>query len=71
MTPKQIQRKYKSIQTNQAKLKNQLTELQELCQHPNVSKKHWSNTGNYDPANNEYWIIYDCPDCARSWQVEQ
>ncbi len=47
-----------------------LAELQEACTHPSVTKKHGSNTGNYDPSADWYWTDFDCPDCAKRWTKE-
>lgn len=71
MTPKQIQRKRKSIYNKQVKLSEELYELQTLCTHTNVTKKYGGNTGNYDPSADSYWIDWNCLDCGKRWTTDQ
>jgi hypothetical protein len=71
MTPKQIQRKYRTITGKVSKLIDQLTELQAECQHPNVNKEYKGDTGNYDPTSDSYWIDWSCPDCNKRWRTDQ
>lgn len=71
MTPKQVQRKRKSIYEKQVRLSEELHELQVLCTHPNVSKTYKGNTGNYDPSADSYWIDWKCPDCDKYWMTDQ
>lgn len=52
-------------------LVDQITEIQDACEHPNVLKKARSNTGNYDPSNDSYWYDCHCPDCDKFWQEDQ
>lgn len=71
MTPKQIQRKRKTIRDKYVTLSIQLAELQEICNHPDVTKKYGGNTGNYDPSADSYWIDWHCPDCDKRWTTDQ
>ena len=71
MTPMQIRRKRITIENKEKTLHEQRKQLQELCQHPNVDKKYGSNTGNYDPSCDAYWIDWRCPDCDKRWITEQ
>ncbi len=71
MTPKQIQRKYRTIAGKVSKLHDQLKELQAECQHPNVNKEYKGDTGNYDPTCDSYWIDWRCPDCVKRWRTDQ
>lgn len=71
MTPKQVQRKYKTITGRVSKLNEQLEELRSLCLHPNVDKKYRADTGNWDPHQDSYWIDWHCPDCGRRWRTDQ
>ena len=41
------------------------------CKHPNLEKTHKSNTGNYDPSADSYWIEFKCPDCNKFWMEDQ
>jgi hypothetical protein len=71
MTPAQIRRRRstltKKIETAQA----QIRQLQASCPHPNVQKEYGSNTGNYDPSADSYWIDWNCPDCGKRWTTDQ
>lgn len=71
MTPKQVQRKRKSIYEKQVKLSEELYELQTICTHPDVIKEYKGNTGNYDPSADSYWIDWHCPDCRKAWRTDQ
>lgn len=46
-------------------------QLQTICTHPSVTKRYRSDTGNYDPGCNSYWIDYHCPDCGKIWTEDQ
>lgn len=71
MTSKQIQRKKISLRKKRDLLLDQLVELQELCQHPNVTKTYKGSTGHYDPSADSYWIDWKCPDCDKFWVTDQ
>jgi len=71
MTPAQIKRKWSSIDRREEKLAHELAKLQALCKHPNVEKEYKSNTGNYDPSADSYWIEFRCPDCRKRWSIDQ
>jgi hypothetical protein len=46
-----------------------ISRIQCECNHPPsiLEKEHKSNTGNYDPAEDKYWINYHCPLCGKRW----
>lgn len=71
MTPKQVQRKRKSIYEKQVRLSEELYELQSICTHPTVTKQYRGSSGNYDPSNDGYWINWHCPDCDKRWTTDQ
>lgn len=71
MTPKQVQRRYRTIQRKQDFWYLQLKLLQGVCQHPDVTKKYGGNTSNYDPSADSYWIDWRCPDCNMAWRTDQ
>jgi hypothetical protein len=50
---------------------DKLKALRESCPHPNRTHKYGSNTGNYDPSSDRYWIDWDCPDCGKHWSTDQ
>lgn len=45
--------------------------LQLECSHENATKKYCGDTGNFDPADNIYWIEIKCPDCGLMWTEDQ
>ena len=71
MTPKQIKRKRLTIEKHLDRLETRLLELRDACPHTSVSKTYKSNTGNYDPGADSYWISFHCPDCDKRWQEDQ
>lgn len=48
-----------------------MDDLHARCTHPGATKKHRSNTGNYDPYADRYWIEYTCPDCGNYWTADK
>lgn len=70
-TRKQIVRRAKTIETNIVKWDKKLEELQTICTHPAVDKRHNSNIGNYDPSADCYWTEYKCLDCGKFWTENQ
>ena len=71
MTQEEIRKKWESIDRREEKLASELNKLQALCKHPNLEKTHKSNTGNYDPSADSYWIEFRCPDCRARWNEDQ
>lgn len=71
MTPKQIQRKYATIEKHMDRLEEELSQLQLICSHSNASKTYRGDTGNYDKTADSYWIEYKCSDCRKFWTVPQ
>ena len=71
MTPAQVHRRLATITKNQLKWDTEEKILQNLCPHPNASKKHCGDTGNWDRSEDSYWIEYKCPDCKKFWTVDQ
>lgn len=71
MTQEEIRNKWNSIDRREEKLAKELAKLQATCAHPDVEKTYMSNTGNYDPTADSYWIDFYCPDCRKRWTEEQ
>jgi len=67
----EIRKKWESIDRREEKLARELSKLQSVCSHPNVKKEYKSNTGNYDPTADSYWIDFQCPDCRKRWSEDQ
>lgn len=53
-----------------AETQRELSILQDKCPHTNVIVTHHGDTGNYDPTQDCYWKQYTCPDCLKSWSVD-
>lgn len=66
-SPKEISVEIKRLQKQIAKLEGDVNQLRACCTHPNVKKKHGSNTGNWCPQDDCYWTDFDCPDCGKHW----
>lgn len=71
MTQEEIREKWESIDRREDKLASELAKLQSTCTHPNLEKTYKSNTGNYDPTADSYWIEFRCPDCRARWNEDQ
>jgi hypothetical protein len=69
----ELNEKYKShrIQIEIIRLRKELLEHQEKCKHKNVEQECGSNTGNFDPSSDCYWVIYNCPVCLKNWAEYQ
>jgi len=46
---------------------NELQKIQDNCMHLNKTKMYKSNTDNYDPTRDRYWVEYHCLDCGKRW----
>lgn len=57
----EIEKLEKSIGRARAKV----NKLQAVCPHENVDAKYNSNTGNYDPTADCYWVEVKCLDCGK------
>jgi hypothetical protein len=47
----------------------QVANFQSKCNHTQVYSKLSSDTGNYDPSQDDYWIDSICPECGKSFCV--
>jgi hypothetical protein len=68
---KTIKERYDQLIKRLNRVQNELLELKEECHHPNVIKKHGSNTGHLCRTDDEYWTDYKCPDCGKFWSTPQ
>lgn len=57
--------KIQDLQTMITSAKNLIAEEQKKCPHKNVKTKTGSNTGNYDPSSDCYWVDVECHDCGK------
>jgi len=59
--------KAQKIKDKISKLECELLKVQNECKHINATKKHWSDTGNYDRSQDGYFTDFDCPTCLKKW----
>lgn len=71
MTPKQINNKKTKIINKIDYWANQYRELQSECTHEYKESIYKSDTGNYDPSEDCYWMEHACPDCGKKWREEK
>ncbi len=45
--------------------------LQDNCPHTNKISTPMADTGNYDPSQDCYWVVHQCPDCLNVWQEDK
>jgi len=48
-----------------SKFYRKLAKIREKCVHKNHNSKYGSNTGNYDPTADSYWLDVVCLDCGK------
>ena len=66
-----IKERHLLIQEKMRGCLDELKELQSACPHEHVKKNYRSNTGNYDPSQDEYWVQCHCLDCGKVWNEDQ
>jgi hypothetical protein len=49
---------------------DKLTALMDKCKHKGYTYSFKANTGNYDPYEDCYWTIYECPTCGKVEKVD-
>jgi hypothetical protein len=47
-----------------AELAIKVRRLRKKCKHKNYVSEYKSNSGNYDPSSDCYWIEFNCLDCG-------
>jgi hypothetical protein len=65
-----IQSEHARIIKNLTKWKTALKVLQETCHHADKDQEYGSNTGNYDPTSDCYWVMFTCNDCGKIWRED-
>ena len=66
-----IQRKADRLYLKWEKVWMDIKTMQDSCPHKNATKEYKSNSGNYDPMADQYWINFYCPECRKHWTTEQ
>ncbi len=64
-----VRQRVNNIKLQLTKLSEELSDLQLICSHPteSVTKRHESDTGNYDPSQDRYWTDFTCSECDKRW----
>lgn len=52
------------------KWEQRLKDARAACTHPNATKTHHANTGNWCPQDDSYWTTFNCPDCGKIWNMD-
>jgi len=68
-----VQNVIQKLMTERAEIDKKILSIQAECSHPKEARdeKPGSNTGNYDPSADCYWITYHCTLCDKTWTVDQ
>ena len=66
-----IRRRRAILMRQEEKLAASIALLKDQCKHPTPHYTYFSNTGNYDPSSDAYWIDWTCPDCGKKWTTDQ
>lgn len=64
-----IKEKMSRLVLMKGRINQEILDLQSNCPHEDQVGKYGSNTGNYDPHADCYWISVACEDCGRTWSV--
>lgn len=51
-------------------LEKEIKKIQDKCPHKNISEMHGSRR-DYEGGDLIFWTDYKCPDCGKSWIVEE
>lgn len=65
-----IKSKVSQIKDMQGRLDKELKRIQEECSHDNKQGSYKSDTGNWSPDENTYWIRAECIDCSKVWNID-
>jgi hypothetical protein len=70
-----IETKRKRIESKILKLRGDLAALQTECSTQGhggkLEGKYKSNTGNWSPSDDYYWVEFKCPLCDKRWSEDQ
>jgi hypothetical protein len=66
-----LARQLKTLYKKQGDLCAKILEFRKNCPHPlsALVKEYGSNTGNYDPSSDCYWITMQCLRCDHGWHA--
>lgn len=63
-------RSVKEIKQEIEDLNKELQIAQDNCGHNQIVYEHKSNTGNYDPCQDSYWVEVECLCCDKKFSYE-
>lgn len=70
MNPVEIKAAIEAKELLIAKIEGEIADLRAKCPHPNLTKKHGANTGNWCRLDDCYWTDFNCPDCGKRWRED-
>jgi len=65
-----VMRNIKTIKQEIKDLQNELLLVQDNCIHEQIIYEYKSNTGNYDPCSDSYWVEIECLCCEKKFSYE-
>lgn len=71
MAASNIKRMRERIEHKIDKLNKELENLQNVCTHRDLTYKLRGDSGNWDRADDAYWIEWHCHDCDKRWTTSQ
>lgn len=63
-------RTVKEIRKEIENLNNEIRTVQGNCKHERIVYEYKSNTGNYDPHSDNYWVELECLCCEKKFSYE-
>ncbi len=62
---KEIEKEVAKLRKKIQALNTKIADIRDSCPHTKVKTEYGSNTGNYDPGADCYWIDVDCLECGQ------
>jgi hypothetical protein len=66
-----MRKRLASLTQQEAKIHEKIKLLQAECPHITLTMRYGGDTGNFDPANDSYWVDWACQDCGKRWSTSQ
>jgi hypothetical protein len=65
--------KVQTLKSEIKELQAKIEKIQSECSHPESARKETrgSDTGNWCPQDNSYWIDVECGLCEKRWREDQ
>lgn len=58
------------LQAMRGRLVEEIAAIQQVCPHEDLQGEYKSDTGNWCPDDDSYWIDTECLDCGKRWHIE-